>query len=140
MRTALPGKPQAKLQAVTTAEWQGERLVVRILALQISRVMTYAEIVKAYISGNAVVILDGQFNLLQTTYLEQCHALNAISIDSHSGKIATCDAEEAFVYKPYGRDEGALKVLNDFISSKRSSDLPDLVVAADVYTPVRAHL
>ena len=79
---------------------------------------SYAKIAKAYISGNAVVILDGQFSLLQTTYLEQCHALNAISIDSHTGKIAACDSKEAFVYKPYGKDEGALKVLNDFISSK----------------------
>lgn len=29
MRTALPGKPQAKLQAVSTALWEGQRLVVR---------------------------------------------------------------------------------------------------------------
>lgn len=29
MRTVLPGKPQAKLQAVCTALWEGQRLVVR---------------------------------------------------------------------------------------------------------------
>ena len=30
MRAVLPGKPQAKLQAVVTALWEGQRLVVRI--------------------------------------------------------------------------------------------------------------
>lgn len=63
------------------------------------------------------MILDGQYNLVQTTYLDQCHALNAISIDRHTGKIAACSLEEAFVYRPYGQDEGALKVLHDFFSS-----------------------
>lgn len=28
MRVVLPGKPQAKLQAVCTAQWDGQRLVV----------------------------------------------------------------------------------------------------------------
>ena len=28
MRTVLPGKPQAKLQALCTAQWEGLRLVV----------------------------------------------------------------------------------------------------------------
>lgn len=29
MRVVLPGKPQAKLQAVCTAQWEDQRLVVR---------------------------------------------------------------------------------------------------------------
>ena len=29
MRTVLPGKPQARLQAICTAQWEKERLVVK---------------------------------------------------------------------------------------------------------------
>ena len=38
MRTVLPGKPQARLQAVDAVEWEGKRLVVwtpRILCINL---------------------------------------------------------------------------------------------------------
>ena len=31
MRAILPGKPQTKLQAVTTGLWEGRRIVVRVI-------------------------------------------------------------------------------------------------------------
>jgi hypothetical protein len=40
MRAILPGKPQAKLQAITTGAWNGFRIVVRLTPF-------------AYHSGNA---------------------------------------------------------------------------------------
>ncbi|KAG8528174.1 uncharacterized protein KY384_007091 [Bacidia gigantensis] len=90
MRAVLPGKPQAKLQALSTAQWNGQCLV-------------------AYISGNGFIVLSGPSSLLQTTYLDQCDALDALSIDDRSGKIAVCSRDEIFVYRPYGREEGFLK-------------------------------
>lgn len=33
MRAVLPGKPQARLQTVCTAQWEGQRLVVQIRTL-----------------------------------------------------------------------------------------------------------
>lgn len=90
MRSVLPGKPQAKLQAVCTAQWEGLRLVV-------------------YISGSALVILGGPHQLLQTIYNEEHSDLDAVAIDEASGKIATCSGDEVTVYKPYGRNEGVLR-------------------------------
>lgn len=90
MRTVLPGKPQAKLQAVCTALWEGQRLV-------------------SYISGNALVILSGPHSLIQTIYDDQLLALEAVVIDEATGKIAVCSSEEVHIYKPYGKKEGALK-------------------------------
>ncbi|KAI4094480.1 MAG: hypothetical protein LQ344_002229 [Seirophora lacunosa] len=90
MRAILPGKPQAKLQAVSTALWEDLRLV-------------------AYVSGNGLMILGGPNNLLQTIYHEGCPALVAIAIDEITGKIATASSQEIHVYRPYGKQEGLLK-------------------------------
>lgn len=90
MRTVLPGKPQAKLQAVCTTQWEGLRLI-------------------AYISGSALVILSGPNHLLQTIYLDEHDELDAVAIDEGTGKIATCSSKEVTIYKPYGRTEGGLK-------------------------------
>ncbi|KAL8665513.1 MAG: hypothetical protein Q9202_002218 [Teloschistes flavicans] len=90
MRAILPGKPQARLQAICTVQWQGLRLV-------------------AYISGNAIVILSGPTDLVQTLYLEDCSALVAIEIDETTGKIATASSTKIYVYRPYGKEEGLLK-------------------------------
>lgn len=90
MRTVLPGKPQAKLQAVCTTQWEGLRLV-------------------AYISGSALVILSGPNNPLQTLYLDEHSELDAVAIDGITGKIATCNFQDVTIYKPYGRNEGVLK-------------------------------
>ncbi|MCJ1260826.1 regulator of (H+)-ATPase in vacuolar membrane [Lobaria immixta] len=90
MRVVLPGKPQAKLQAVCTAQWEGQRIV-------------------AYASGNALIILGGPHDLIQTIYHDGSPALDAVAIDNSTGKIATCDSEEVYIYRPYGRKEGALR-------------------------------
>ncbi|KAL9138282.1 MAG: hypothetical protein Q9175_000508 [Cornicularia normoerica] len=90
MRTVLPGKPQAKLQAVSTALWEGQRLV-------------------AYISGNALVILSGPHSLIQTIYDDQLLTLEAVVIDEATGNIAVSSSEEVHIYKPYGKEEGDLK-------------------------------
>ncbi|KAI9681631.1 MAG: regulator of (H+)-ATPase in vacuolar membrane [Trizodia sp. TS-e1964] len=89
MRAVLPGKPQAKLQAVCTAQWDGRRTIV-------------------YISGNALVILGGADNVIQTIYQEG-EDLEAVAIDEATGKIATCAGSSIFLYRPYGWNEGALK-------------------------------
>ena len=90
MRTVLPGKPQAKLQAVSTAQWDGLRLVV-------------------YISGSSFVVLTGPHQLLQTIHQDDESPLDAVSIDKSTGKIVTCSAEKVTVYKPYGKEERLLK-------------------------------
>ncbi|KAL8775617.1 MAG: hypothetical protein Q9209_000113 [Squamulea sp. 1 TL-2023] len=90
MRAILPGKPQARLQAVCTVEWEGIRLVV-------------------YISGNGLMILSGSSNLLQAIYHEDCDSLIAVTIDELSGKIATANSHEIHLYRPYGKEDGLLK-------------------------------
>ncbi|KAF1981333.1 WD repeat protein-like protein [Aulographum hederae CBS 113979] len=90
MRAILPGKPQAKLQAVTTGCWEHKQII-------------------AYVSGNALVILDSPHHLLQTTYEEEGNTLNAVALDETSGKIATCYGATVLVYQPYGHEEGAVQ-------------------------------
>ncbi|PLB35074.1 WD repeat protein [Aspergillus candidus] len=90
MRAVLPGRPPPKLQSFTTALWDGLRVV-------------------AYISGNALVILGGPHKLLQTIYIDDTDALEAVTIDESSGKIATCGGSDAFVYQPYGIKGETLK-------------------------------
>lgn len=90
MRAVLPGKPQAKLQAVCTGFWAGRRLII-------------------YITGNAFVILTGPDIILQTIYDDDETQLEAIAIDEGTGKIATCAGSSIRVYKPYGQGEDALK-------------------------------
>ncbi|KAI9815640.1 MAG: regulator of (H+)-ATPase in vacuolar membrane [Thelocarpon impressellum] len=90
MRAVLPGKPQAKLQAVSTAQWHGRCIVV-------------------YISGTALVVLAGPDQLLQTIYHDEDERLDAVALDEVSGKIAASSGRKVFVYRPYGEDEGALK-------------------------------
>ena len=48
--------------------------------------------------------------ILQTIYDDDETELDAIAIDEASGKIATCTGNTVRVYRPYGLDEGALKV------------------------------
>ncbi|KAK0107758.1 regulator of (H+)-ATPase in vacuolar membrane, variant 2 [Cadophora gregata f. sp. sojae] len=90
MRAVLPGKPQAKLQAVCTGYWNGRRLI-------------------AYITGNAFVVLTAPDSILQTIYDDDEEDLEAIAIDEASGKIVTCAGTIIRVYKPYGQGEDALK-------------------------------
>jgi len=62
------------------------------------------------VSGNAIIILDGPDHVLQTTYQELPDELIAIVFDEISGKIAAASTSTVHVYKPYGREEGALRV------------------------------
>ena len=112
MRTILPGKPQAKLQAVCTAQWEGLRLVVSDYCISATnRALLMIGFYKVYISGNGIVILGGPHDLIQTIYHDEQSELEAVAIDEATGKIATCTSKEVMIYNPYGREEGALKVL-----------------------------
>lgn len=56
------------------------------------------------------MILDGPTSLLQTTYQESPDELVAVVFDEISGKIAAASAKQVHIYRPYGQDEGALRV------------------------------
>ncbi|KAL1988776.1 hypothetical protein VTN96DRAFT_7660 [Rasamsonia emersonii] len=90
MRAVLPGRPRTKLQALSTALWDGLRIV-------------------AYISGHALVILGGAQTLLQTIYVDETEALEAIAIDETTGRIAVSGGPDIFVYHPYGIKGETLK-------------------------------
>ncbi|KIV94793.1 hypothetical protein PV10_02525 [Exophiala mesophila] len=90
MRAILPGRPQSKRQALSTAHWDGLRLVT-------------------YISGNAAVILTGPQTILQTIYVDSVEDLVAVTIDESSGRIALCDEDNVYIYKPLGREDGVLR-------------------------------
>ncbi len=109
MRTVLPGKPQPKLQAVSTAQWEGRRLIVPGFQLLVTLLPLLILSSQVYISGNALVILGGPHHLIQTVYQEESEVLDAVSIDEASGKIAISSLDEVHVYKPYGMLEGGLK-------------------------------
>lgn len=91
MRSVLPGRPRSTLHAVDTAEWEGQRFVV-------------------YISSNALVILRGAHDLLQTITHRETDELTAVAIDGATGKIATTNGSEVIIHKPVGQDIGALRV------------------------------
>lgn len=78
-----------------------------------------ADALKAYISGNALIILGGPNDLVQTIYHDDCIGFDAVSVDKLSGKIAISNENETYVYRPYGRDEGVLKVGYVFSPLKR---------------------
>jgi WD40 repeat protein len=90
MRAILPGRPQSKRQALSTAHWDGLRLV-------------------AYISGNAAVISSRPHRILQTLYIDSAKPLHAIAIEESSGRIAICDHHSVYIYDPVGRDDGLLR-------------------------------
>ncbi|KAK4248662.1 RAVE protein 1 C terminal-domain-containing protein [Corynascus novoguineensis] len=83
MRAVLPGKPESRLQALTTGCWGGRRIT-------------------AYITGNALVILGAPDELLQTVYDDDTEPLQAIALDEASGKIAVCTRHVVRVYQPLG--------------------------------------
>ncbi|KAL8736926.1 MAG: hypothetical protein Q9181_002191 [Wetmoreana brouardii] len=107
MRAILPGKPQARLQAVSTAQWGVLRLVVLLNTLCVSVTITNVLCnIKVYISGNGIMILSGPRDLLQTIYLEESSALIAVTVNEATGKIATASTKEIYLYGPYGQEEG----------------------------------
>lgn len=121
MRAVLPGRPPTKLQAYSTALWDGLRVVVSSLhePLQLPRCSISGHVadsalsahsLQAYISGHALVILGGPHKLLQTIYVDDTDALEAVTIDELSGKIAVCGGPDVFIYQPYGIQHETLKV------------------------------
>ncbi|KAF2468647.1 uncharacterized protein BDR25DRAFT_265443 [Lindgomyces ingoldianus] len=90
MRGILPGRPQAKLQAVSHGLWEGHEIV-------------------AYISGNSLVVLNRPNHVLQTIYIDEESELEAVAFDPDTGKLATCSAQCIYIYQPYGQDESAVK-------------------------------
>lgn len=68
------------------------------------------DILQAYVSGNAVVILKGPQEILQTIHVDEVDDLEAVTIDEGSGRIAVCSQEQVYIYGPIGRDAGVLKV------------------------------
>ncbi len=65
---------------------------------------------KAYISGNALIILDRPSHVLQTIYIDEESELEAVALDEGTGKLAACSAQQIYIYRPYGQDEGVVKV------------------------------
>lgn len=61
-------------------------------------------------SGTALVILDKPNHIFQTIYHDNIKPFESVSLDEKTGKIAACSDGRAFIYKPYGYDEGLLKV------------------------------
>lgn len=68
------------------------------------------EILKIYISGNALIVLDRPNHVLQTIYIDEETELEAVALDEGTGKIAACSTKHIHIYRPYGQDEGAVKV------------------------------
>ncbi|KAK3343812.1 RAVE protein 1 C terminal-domain-containing protein [Lasiosphaeria hispida] len=90
MKAVLPGKPEPQLQALATGYWDSRR-------------------VTAYISGNAFSILGDADTLLQTVYDDDEEPLEGIALDEASGKIAVCTRRAVRIYRPFGREEDALR-------------------------------
>ena len=109
MREILPGRPESKLQAISVGLWNSQQIIVSLLPYLCNGV-NEAYHIKAFVSGNALIILESPNSLLQTIYLAEDVQLEAVEVDVESGQIATCAGSTVYVYKPYGQDEGALKV------------------------------
>ncbi|KAL1881971.1 hypothetical protein VTK73DRAFT_3300 [Phialemonium thermophilum] len=92
MKAVLPGKPEPRLQALSTGYWNSRRIT-------------------AYITGNAFAILTDPDTLVQTIYDDDDEAppLEAISLDEATGKIAVSTRDTIRIYKPFGLEENALK-------------------------------
>jgi len=65
---------------------------------------------KVYLSGNALVVLDRADHVLQTIYIDEESDLEAVALDEATGKFAACSNKHIFIYRPYGQDEGSVKV------------------------------
>lgn len=91
MKGVLPGKPEARLQAVSTGYWDGKRVIV-------------------YITGNALSILSDPATILQTIYDDDSRVLDAVAFDEFSGKIAACTDGTIRIYRPLEHAHDSLKV------------------------------
>ena len=59
---------------------------------------------------NALIVLDRPNHVLQTIYIDEEFELEAVAIDQGTGKLAACSTRRIYIYRPYGQDEGAVKV------------------------------
>ena len=66
-----------------------------------------------YVSGNALVILDRPDHILQTIYHDDQIPLDSVDLDEATGKIAVCSTLALHIYRPFGQEEGVLKVRID---------------------------
>lgn len=57
------------------------------------------------------MVFEPPTTLLQTVYDEDPSFLTAIAFDEFTGKIATCTERIVRIYRPYGQNEEALKVI-----------------------------
>lgn len=90
MKGVLPGKPEARLQAVSTGYWDGKRVIV-------------------YITGNALSILSDPGTILQTIYDDDSRVIEAVAFDEFSGKIAACTDGTIRIYRPLEHAHDSLK-------------------------------
>jgi len=97
MQAILPGKPQAKLQAVDHGSWEGQRVIV-------------------YISGSALVILNGPQSLLQTIYHEDEaeRGLEAVTYHHANGRIAAASEKSVYIYGLREEIKGTLRWTFEF--------------------------
>lgn len=65
---------------------------------------------QTYISGDSLVILRGPHDLLQTISHGEETILSGVAADARSGKLATTDGQNVYVYQPIGREYGDLRV------------------------------
>ncbi len=91
MKAVLPGRPEARLQALSTGYWDGRRIIV-------------------YITGNALAILSDPDTILQTIYDDDERKLEAVAFDESSGKIAASTGATVRVYRPMEVVDDVLKV------------------------------
>lgn len=92
MQTILPGKPQATLHAVDYGYHEGQLVV-------------------AYISGSALVILNGPHSILQTIYHDDAgpEGLQCVAYHQATGKIATASGGLVYIHGLREEIKGTLR-------------------------------
>lgn len=109
LRAVFPGRPQPDPQAIDSCLWLGRRIIVRRCSRQqIERILIDSW--QVYISGNALSILSGPNELLQTIHDQDEDKLTAIRLLETTGQIATCTSDTVKIYSPFGEDEEDLRV------------------------------
>lgn len=74
----------------------------------LDRVLT--EVDKAYIAGNALIVLGGPNDLIQTITHDEDEKLVTVAIHDITGKIAAASKTSLYIYKPFGHDFDAPRV------------------------------
>ena len=117
MPAVLPGKPQAKLQAISVGRWQGHRIIVSSQCYldTMNRLANSILPLQTYIAGNALVVLTGPQTVAQTLYDDSGEHLEAVSFDERSGKIAVCSRRVAHIYYPRTDAGSSLRVTSPHV-------------------------